>query len=83
MGADRSLATARELLAYAHARGIEETSVRDLFTALSRTRFPKTEDVVEALDVLEAHGWAAALPPPATAGRGRPPSPRYRFHPPT
>jgi Protein of unknown function (DUF3987) len=83
MGADRALAAARELLAHVHAHGTEETSVRDLFTRLSRTRFPKTEDVIAALDVLELHGWAAALPLPPTTGRGRPPSPRYKFHPPT
>ena len=81
MGADRTLGAAQELLTHVHARTIEESSIRDLFTDLSRSRFPKTEDVLDALTVLVSHGWAAPLPPPKTSGPGRKPSPRYRFRP--
>jgi hypothetical protein len=39
-----------------HARHVEEASVRELHVALSRSRFPKSEDVVAALTILEDYG---------------------------
>ncbi|MDP9459169.1 MAG: YfjI family protein [Actinomycetota bacterium] len=82
MRIDRSLDVARDLLAHVHARRIEKASVRELHVALSRSRFPKSEDVVTALTILEDYGWAERLTQPPTTGPGRPPSPRYRFTPP-
>ncbi len=83
MGADHSLDAARTVLTHLHARETAETTVRDLFTALPRSRFPKSADVAAALDVLEDFGWVARMPQPEHTGPGRPPSPRYRVHPPT
>jgi len=83
MGADHSFDAARVVLEHLHGRETTETTVRDLFTALSRSRFPKVVDVAAALDVLEECGWVARLPQPKHVGPGRPPSPRYRVHPPT
>jgi hypothetical protein len=82
MRMDHSLDAARDLLAHVHARCIEEASVRALHVALSRSRFPKSEDVLAALTILEDYGWAQRQPQKPTTGRGRPPSPRYRFAPP-
>ncbi|MDP9395576.1 MAG: YfjI family protein [Actinomycetota bacterium] len=83
MGADHSLDAARAVLSHLHAREIGETTVRDLFTALPRSRFPKSANVAAALEVLEDYGWCARQPQPEHTGPGRPPSPRYRVHPPT
>jgi replicative DNA helicase len=82
MGADRSLDAARAVLGHLHARGTTETTVRDLFTGLPRSRFPKSADVAAALDVLEDYGWVTRLPPPEQTGPGRPASPRYEVRPP-
>jgi hypothetical protein len=82
MKMDHSLDAARDLLAHVHARCIEEASVRELHVALSRSRFPKSENVTAGLAILEDYGWAHRLPQPPTNGRGRPASPRYRFAPP-
>jgi hypothetical protein len=81
MGADPAVARGQDVLDHVHGRQLAEVSVRDLFTALSRSRFPKTEDVMSALEVLVAHGWAARQPEPAASGPGRRPSPRFRFRP--
>jgi hypothetical protein len=82
MGADHSLDSARSVLAHLHAHQVTEITVRDLFTALSRTRFPKVGEVVEALSVLAEYGWVQRMPSPERGSRGRPPSPRYRVIPP-
>jgi hypothetical protein len=82
MGADHSLDSARTVLAHLHARQVTEITVRDLLTALSRTRFPKVGDVAEALNVLAEYGWVQRMPPRERGSRGRPASPRYRVIPP-
>jgi hypothetical protein len=81
MGADPALVRAQDVLDHVHGRQLAEVSVRDLFTALSRSRFPKTEDFMSALEVLVAHGRGARQPEPAASGPGRRPSPRFRFRP--
>jgi len=81
MGADHKLDAARAVLTHLHARKVTETTVRDLFTALPRSRFPKSADLAAALDVLDEYGWVARMPPPQHPGPGRTPSPRYRVHP--
>jgi hypothetical protein len=82
MGADHTAAAAQDVLAYVHGHDLTEVSVRDLFTNLARSRFPRTEDLELALAVLVAAGWAAPVAVPRKPGPGRPPSPRYRFRPP-
>ncbi|WP_285610664.1 YfjI family protein [Actinokineospora globicatena] len=56
-------------------------TVRELFTAQSRNRFPKVADLTPALDLLEQHGHIHLVPPPERPGPGRKPSPKYYTHP--
>jgi hypothetical protein len=81
MGADASLEHAEHVLAYLRKRGWETFTVRDLFRVLSRNQFPKVGDLLDVLELLEAHGWVTRLPAPPREGSGRAPSPAYAVHP--
>ena len=54
-----------------------EVSERELFTAASRGRFRKKDDMLPALKRLIDHGYLLPLPAPKPTG-GRPASPSYR-----
>lgn len=60
---------------------MREFTVRGLHSSLSRGRFPTVASVIEALDVLEDHGWVIRQPGPPHKGPGRKPSPSYQLHP--
>jgi Protein of unknown function (DUF3987) len=92
MGRDELLAAAQDVLKLVRARWEsakdEEKpavwSVQKLHQELPHgagSKFTKAEHVVQALGVLEDHGYAVRLPDPERkpGRRGRPPSPRYLF----
>lgn len=83
MGADHTANRARVLLDVlrTHGPGWPDVSKRDLFTKLSRADFATVADLEPALELLEDHGYVRQQPVQRTAGRGRPPSPRYLLHP--
>lgn len=57
-------------------------TARDLFTNLSRSRFPKMADLEAALTLLEQHGYLRRLQAAPTSSRaGRPRAPVYEAHP--
>jgi replicative DNA helicase len=57
-------------------------TARDLFTKLSRSKFPKMTDLEAALALLEQHGYLRRLQAPPTSSRaGRPRAPVYEAHP--
>ena len=59
----------------------DEFSLRELHRNLSRTRFPRIEDVIDAVEPLEERGYVIPLPAPERTRAGRPQSPRYRVNP--
>jgi replicative DNA helicase len=81
MRADPTIADAEYLLGVIRRHGFAEVSRRDLFTAASRSRFPKAEDLTPAVALLAEHGWLIPREVPAPTGPGRPPSPRWTVHP--
>jgi len=56
-------------------------TVRELFSAVTRSRFPKVRDMTAALDLLQDHDWIMRLPDPERDGPGRKPSPKYALNP--
>ena len=54
---------------------------RELFTGVSRARFPKVGDLDAPLGLLEQHGYIRRGPEPEREGPGRRPSPAYEVHP--
>ncbi len=81
LGAATETRAAAQLVEHLVRRGTDRFTVRDLFTALSRGRFPTVEAVTDALAVLEDHNWIIRQPDPTHDGPGRKPSPTYRLHP--
>jgi replicative DNA helicase len=77
MGADQVTADAVYLLERIENLGRGEVSERELFTAASRSRFRKKDDLLPALERLVDHGYLLPLPKPEPTG-GRPQSPRYK-----
>lgn len=80
MGADPILDDARTVLDHLAARHVESFTRRDLFTALSRSRFRTVAALDPALAVLAEHGWITPQDTPKIDGPGRPPSPTYNTH---
>ena len=81
MRADPTIADAEYLLGVIRRHGFAEVSRRDLFTAASRSRFPRAEDLDPAVALLADHGWLARVAAAQPSGPGRPPSPRWTVHP--
>lgn len=80
MTASSPNAKAIELLNDIRRLGMVEFSKRDLFTALSRSRWKKVAELDEPLELLFDYGWIDVLEG-EYSGKGRPPSPRYMCHP--
>ncbi|OBG69243.1 hypothetical protein A9X05_05260 [Mycobacterium sp. E3298] len=88
MQADPGLADAVYVLARVEALTIRQRqdavaqpdviSERDLFRALSRTRFPKREAMMPAVERLVDHGYLLPIQQKKPEGGGRPPSKKYR-----
>lgn len=81
MGADPKVENARMVLALLQRRQMETFTMRELFSAVTRSRFPKIGDLMPPLELLEDHGWIALQPEPERTGPGRKPSPRYALNP--
>jgi hypothetical protein len=81
MGVDPVLAAARELYAWIERTQPERFTKREMFSGVSRSRFPKVGDLDGPLDLIEQHGWIRREPEPERTGPGRPPSPAYLVHP--
>ncbi|MFJ2632717.1 YfjI family protein [Streptomyces sp. NPDC087422] len=81
MGANEAADRARTVVDLLRANHWPEVSKRDLMVKLSRAEFPTAAELDAPLALLEDHGYLRALPALRTAGRGRPPSPRYVVHP--
>jgi hypothetical protein len=81
MRADPTMADAEYLLDVIRRVGRSTVSTRDLFSAASRSRFPKVGDLEPALTMIEEHGHLVLLPPSGQAGPGRRPSPRWSVNP--
>jgi replicative DNA helicase len=81
MGVDPVLADARVLHHWIERTGLAKFTKRELFTGVSRSRFPKVGGLDVPLDLLEQHGYIRRLPEPEREGPGRRPSPAYLVHP--
>ncbi len=82
MGTDPVTADAGYLLGRIVSTGADELSVRDMFNAVSRIRFPSTEIMLPALHKLVDHGFLFPVEMPDQGSRGgRPPSPRFTVNP--
>jgi replicative DNA helicase len=81
MTTDPTTERANHLLDWIGKTGATRFNARDAFTGLSRTQFPKMNDLEPALTLLEQHGYLRRLPTPPNTGRGRPPAPIYEVHP--
>jgi hypothetical protein len=81
MGLDPTTENARYLLDVIRRFGRLEFTQRELFNAVTRSRFPKVADLLEPLALLADHDWIARLEPGEHAGPGRKPSPTYAFNP--
>jgi len=79
MGADPTIASARQVWSWAERRRIAQFTVREAFNALRGT-FPRVAMLRNALDALEERGYIEVLEPPKD-GPGRPPSPLVRVRP--
>jgi len=80
MGADPSIATARQVWIWIERRRLDNFSVREAFNAL-RSIFPRVHKLLGALEILEERGYLVVNEPPPQDGPGRPPSPRVRVRP--
>ncbi|GAA4377357.1 hypothetical protein GCM10023088_37100 [Actinomadura verrucosospora] len=81
MGSDPDQHAARAIYAWIERTKPDRFTVRQLFSKLPRTKFPKVADLETPLDLLEQHGWIRRLPDPERTGPGRRPSPTYLVHP--
>lgn len=81
MGADAQVAEARAVLAWLERVGPAEFTKRELFSAVSRSRFKKVGDLDPSLELLEQHGHIRRKPESERTGPGRRPSPTYEVHP--
>jgi len=81
MGVDPVLEAARELYAWLERTRPSRFTKRELFTGVSRSKFPKVGDLDGPLELLEVHGYIRRLPDAERTGPGRKPSPAYLVHP--
>ena len=59
----------------------ETVSQRDLFNAVSRSRFRRSADLLPALGLVEDHGYVHPIDAPPSGRPGRPSSRRWEVHP--
>lgn len=81
MGVDQAVEDARAILRWLERTQPARFTKRELFTGVSRARFPKVGDLDAPLDLLEQHGYVRREPEPERTGPGRRPSPAYEVHP--
>jgi hypothetical protein len=81
MRADPLLGSAAYVLDVIRKLGNDTVSTRDLFAAVTRSRFPRAADLDPVLTVLDEHGYLSKLPEPERTGPGRRPSPTWAVHP--
>jgi hypothetical protein len=81
MGVDPVLAAARELFAWIERTKPVRFTKREMFSGVSRSRFPKVGDLDAPLDLIEQHGYIRREAEPERTGPGRRPSPAYQVHP--
>jgi hypothetical protein len=81
IGADPSLVLAERIRDELRRRGWTRFSVRDLFTALPRSRFPRMSSLEAPLALLEEFGWVRSESSFDRQGAGRPRSPSYAVNP--
>jgi len=79
MGADPTIAAARQVWDWVERGRLSRFTVREAFNALRGT-FPRVALLREALDALEERGYVEVIEPPRD-GPGRPPSPLVRVRP--
>ena len=73
MGADPTIAAARQVLAWIERKKFPTFTVREAFNAL-RSIFPKVQKLMVALEILEERGYIK-VDEPLKKGPGRPASP--------
>ena len=81
MGTDPLVDDARHVLSWIERTQTERFTKRDLFSALSRSRFRKASDLDPVLNLLVGHGYLAPTQAPERCGAGRAPSPAWLVHP--
>jgi replicative DNA helicase len=81
MGVDPAVEDARTVLRWLERMQPASFTKRELFTAVSRSRFPKVGDLDMPLVLLEQHGYIRRASEPERTGPGRKPSPAYEVHP--
>jgi hypothetical protein len=82
MGTDEVTTAAQYLLRRIASLGASQVSVRDMFNAVSRTRFKTKADMMPAVERLVEHGYLAPIPNQGSGAKGgRPKSPEYQVHP--
>jgi hypothetical protein len=81
MRTDPAKADAHVLLDVLRRLRHDIVSRRDIFTAASRARFPKADELDPGLRVLEDHGYLSRLPEPKRDGPGRRASAAWAVHP--
>jgi hypothetical protein len=81
MRADPAKADAHVLLDVLRRLGRDVVTRRDIFTAASRSRFPKADELDPGLRVLEDHGYLSRLPEVKRDGPGRRSSTAWAVHP--
>jgi replicative DNA helicase len=81
MGVDPALEDARAVYRWLERTRPVSFTKRELFAAVSRSRFPKVGDLDAPLALLEQHGYIRRCPEPERTGPGRRPSPTYEAHP--
>jgi hypothetical protein len=82
MGADPVTQPASMLLEWLHANAKPGMDQRTIFRRVrGRSCLSTIEKVRVALDLLEKHGFIRRRPNPSGKAAGRPPSPKYDFHP--
>ncbi|MGH2803329.1 MAG: DUF3987 domain-containing protein, partial [Thermoleophilaceae bacterium] len=81
MHADPTVDAAHTILDWITRTHTPRFTRRQLFTAISRARFPKTTDLDAPLTLLENHGYLRRVPTPTPNRPGRPPAPTYDVHP--
>lgn len=79
MGADPTIAAARQVWNWIERGRLERFTVREAFNALRGT-FPRVEMLRDALEPLEERGYLEVVDPPRD-GPGRPPSPMVQIRP--
>ncbi len=79
MGADPTIAAARQVWSWVERGRLNQFTVRKSFNALRGT-FPRVAMLREALEALEERGYVEVIEP-QREGPGRPPSPVVRVRP--